>query len=185
MCLICPWAILLSYTRRQVCQNSPLARLVLITTRYKMHLKPNRLIIWILNRSVVSGSAFQVEKTHRHSAGGVPVYSPTSVFLFVHFKVIEPQHGPMKYPIAQEICCVNSCLGVFLICGGRGISQKSGFGVEVDSFLRGALCPGCYLAAQWVHLRGCAPAVTGFLGVASAFFCFWKLLLRGNDFATE
>ena len=76
------------------------------------------------------------------------MYSPTSVFLFVCFTVIESQHGPMKYPIAQEICCINGCRGVFLICEGRGISQEVGFGVEVDSFLRGDLCPGCYLAAQ-------------------------------------
>ena len=60
---------------------------VLISTRYKMHLKPKVSIIWIWNRSVISGWAFQVEKNHRHPAGKPPVYSLTALFLFMCFRV--------------------------------------------------------------------------------------------------
>lgn len=61
---------------------------VLNSTGYMMHLKPkNILIMWILNRSVISGSVFQVEK-NRYSARKFPIYRPTtSVFFFVCCKV--------------------------------------------------------------------------------------------------
>lgn len=71
-------------------------------------------------------------------------------------------------------------------CWGEGHPQKSGFGV--DSSIRCAFRPDCNPPppTQRVPPRGCcATAITGFLAKTSDFFCFWKFLLGGNDFATE
>lgn len=65
---------------------------------------------------------------------------------------------------------------------GEGHFLEDRVWVDVDSTISVHL-PPCH---QGVQPRGCrAAAITGFLGRTSTFLCFWKLLLIGNDFATD
>ena len=74
----------------------------------------------------------------------------------------------------------------YMACGGRrGISQNSGFEVQVDSSI-GVYFAQCLPCPRVSPARGCcADAVPGFLGTVLAFFSVGKLLLVGNEFVTE